>query len=73
MVLSFDSNDIAVEANGATSDKNPSLGWSGYRTITGANDEWRQIQAYANVDYNFMNRGNLLRSRFLLNDSRRSK
>ena len=54
--FSFDSNDIAVEANGATSDKNPSLGWSGYRTITGANDEWRQIQAYANVDYNFMNR-----------------
>lgn len=54
--FTYDSNDIAVEANGATSDKNPSLGWSGYRTITGANDEWKQIQAYANVDYNFMNR-----------------
>ena len=54
--FTYDSNDIAVEANGATSDKNPSLGWSGYRTITGANDEWNQIQAYANVDYNFMNR-----------------
>ena len=54
--FTYDSNDIAVEANGATSDKNPSLGWSGYRTISGANDEWRQMQLYANVDYNFMNR-----------------
>ena len=54
--FSYDSNDVAVEATGETSDKNPSLGWDGYRTITGANDEWRQIQWYGNVDYNYMNR-----------------
>ena len=54
--FSFDSNDVSVQANSATSDKNPSLGWSGYRTILGANDEWTQIQWYGNVDYNYMNR-----------------
>ena len=55
-VFSFDSNDVGVQATGPTSDKNPSLGWSGYRTILGANDEWNQIQWYGNVDYNYMNR-----------------
>ena len=55
-VFSFDSNDVGVQATGETSDKNPSLGWSGFRTILGANDEWKQIQWYGNVDYNYMNR-----------------
>ena len=55
--FSYDSNDVGVQASSAsTSDKNPSLGWSGYRTILGANDEWRQMQWYGNVDYNYMNR-----------------
>ncbi|MCR4915527.1 MAG: SusC/RagA family TonB-linked outer membrane protein [Prevotella sp.] len=54
--FSYDSNDVGVQATGQTSDKNPSLGWSGYRTILGANDEWKQMQWYANVDYNYMNR-----------------
>ena len=54
--FSFDSSDVGVQANGETSDKNPNLGWSGYRSINGANDEWRQIQWYANADYNYMNR-----------------
>jgi TonB-linked SusC/RagA family outer membrane protein len=54
--FTFDSNDVGVQATGETSDKNPSLGWAGYRNIEGANDEWRQIQWYGNVDYNYMNR-----------------
>ncbi len=55
-VFSFDSNDVAVQAQGETSDKNPSLNWPGFRTIVGVNDEWKQIQWYGNVDYNYMNR-----------------
>lgn len=54
--FTYDSNDVSVQATGETSDKNPSVGWSGYRTILGANDEWTQIQWYGNVDYNYMNR-----------------
>ena len=54
--FTFDNNDVGVEATGETSDKNPSLGWSGYRSIEGSNDEWKQIQWYGNVDYNYMNR-----------------
>ena len=55
--FTYDSNDVGVQASGnSTSDKNPSLGWTGYRTILGANDEWRQMQWYGNVDYNYMNR-----------------
>ena len=54
--FTFDSNDVSVQATGETSDKNPSVGWSGFRNIQGANDEWTQIQWYGNVDYNYMNR-----------------
>ena len=54
--FSFDSNDVGVQATGETSDKNPSLDWTGFRSILGANDEWTQIQWYGNVDYNYMNR-----------------
>lgn len=55
-IFTFDSNDVAVQASGKTSDKNPSLDWAGFRNISGANDEWKQIQWYGNVDYNYMNR-----------------
>ncbi len=54
--FAFDSNDVSVQATGETSDKNPSVGWSGFRDIQGINDEWTQIQWYGNVDYNYMNR-----------------
>ena len=54
--FTFDSSDVSVQATGKTSDKNPSLGWTGFRNIFGANDEWTQIQWYGNVDYNYMNR-----------------
>ena len=55
-MFTFDSNDVQVQATGETSDKNPSLEWSGFREFKGANDEWKQIQWYGNVDYNYMNR-----------------
>ena len=54
--FTFDSNDVGVQATGETSDKNPSLGWTGFHTVTGVNDEWKQLQWYGNVDYNYMNR-----------------
>ena len=54
--FTYDNNNLSVQANGTTSDKNPSLGWSGYRGIEGINDEWTQIQWFGNVDYNYMNR-----------------
>jgi TonB-linked SusC/RagA family outer membrane protein len=55
-VFSYDNNDVSVQASSKTNDKNPSLGWSGYRNVEGVNDEWKQIQWYGNVDYNYMNR-----------------
>ncbi len=55
--FTFDSNDVSVQASSnATSDNDPSLGWAGYKDIQGANDEWRQMQWYGNVDYNYMNK-----------------
>ena len=54
--FSYDASDVSVQASGETSDKNPSLGWAGFRNVQGANDEWRQMQWYGNVDYNYMNR-----------------
>jgi len=55
-IFSYDSNDVSVQATGETSDKNPSVGWTGFRNILGANDEWKQIQWFGNIDYNYMNR-----------------
>ena len=55
-VFSYDSNDVATQHTGETNDKNPSLGNAGFRTFTGANDEWKQLQWYGNIDYNYMNR-----------------
>ena len=54
--FTFDCNDVSVQATGETNDKNPSLGWTGFRDVRGANDKWKQIQWYGNVDYNYMNR-----------------
>lgn len=55
-MFSYDNNTVGVQASGETNDKNPNLGWTGYRDINGVNDEWTQIQWYGNVDYNYMNR-----------------
>ncbi len=54
--FSYDNNNVGVDATYETSDKNPSVGWSGYRNILGVNDEWTQIQWYGNADYNYMHR-----------------
>ncbi len=55
-VFSFDSNDVGVQHTGETPDKNPSFNNGGFKEITGANDEWKQLQWYGNFDYNYMNR-----------------
>ena len=55
--FSFDNNDLSVQTTQkTTSDKNPLLGWNGYRGIEGVNDVWKQIQWYGNLNYNYMNR-----------------
>ena len=55
--FTYDNNDLSVQTTQkTTSDKNPSLSWNGYKGIEGVNDEWKQIQWYGNVDYNFKNR-----------------
>ena len=54
-IFSFDSPDLATENDGQTNDKNPSLGGS-YQYVGGANDTWKNMQWYGNVDYNYMNR-----------------
>ena len=54
--FTYDTNDVGVQATGETSDKNPALNWTGFKSVRGANDEWKQIQMYGNVDYNYMNR-----------------
>ena len=55
-VFSYDSNDVSVQATSKTDDKNPSLDWTGFRDVDGVNDEWKQIQWFGNVNYNYMNR-----------------
>lgn len=55
-IFTFDCNDVSVQATGKTPDKNPTLSSAGYRDINGVNDEWKQIQWYGNVDYNYLNR-----------------
>ncbi len=55
--FTFDNNNVALESSAAkTSDKDPKLSWGGYRTYSGANDEWTNIQWYGNIDYNYMQR-----------------
>ena len=54
--FAYDSSDLTTENQGRTDDKNPALSTSGFPTVDGANDEWKNMQWYANVDYNYMNR-----------------
>lgn len=55
--FSYDLSDLSTEYNGTTNDKNPSLSaTNGYQYVKGANDEWKLMQWYGNVDYNYMNR-----------------
>lgn len=55
--FSYDSSDLSTEYNTSTNDKNPALSASsGYQYVKGANDVWKYMQWYGNVDYNYMNR-----------------
>lgn len=55
--FSYSSTELATEHTTQTDDKNPSLSsTSGYPTSQGASDTWKQIQWYANADYNFQNK-----------------
>lgn len=54
--FAFDANDLSTEYNGETNDKNPYLSNSPYPGVDGTNDVWKNMQWYANADYNYMNR-----------------
>ncbi len=55
--FTYNATNLATEYTSQTDDKNPSLSSSsGYPTSDGANDAWKQLQWYANVDYNFQNK-----------------
>ncbi|MCR4918650.1 MAG: SusC/RagA family TonB-linked outer membrane protein [Prevotella sp.] len=54
--FSYDNSDLSTEYTSSTSDKNPALSTTGYPGVEGINDVWKNIQWYANVDYNFKNR-----------------
>ena len=55
--FSFDNSDLSTEYNGKQPDKNPVLKHNeGYAGVEGVSDVWKQLQWYANADYNYMNR-----------------
>lgn len=57
--FSYDSTELNVQRRNATNDKNPSLAANesnGFSSSNGAADEWKQMQWYANADYNYQNR-----------------
>ena len=57
--FSFDNSDLSNQNRGKTDDKNPVLNSntsSAIPEIDGANDIWKNIQWFGNVDYNYMNR-----------------
>jgi hypothetical protein len=57
--FSFDNSDLSNQNRGKTDDKNPVLNsntTTAFPEVAGANDIWKNIQWYGNVDYNYMNR-----------------
>ena len=54
--FSYDNSNLSTEYTGTVDDKNPVLSITGFPGITGADDIWKTIQWYGNVDYNYMNR-----------------
>ena len=54
--FSFDNSDLKTEYTSSVPDKDPKLSTSGFPGVDGVSDEWKNIQWYANVDYNYMNR-----------------
>lgn len=55
--FSYDANDLSTQYTGETNDKNPSLSSSsGYPSVSGNNDVWKNMQWYATSDYSYKNR-----------------
>ena len=57
--FSFDADQMTTDYTTETNDKNPHISANtedGYFYVDGANDVWKQMQWYANVDYNYENR-----------------
>ena len=55
--FSFDNSDLKTEYTGTDgTDKDPRLSTSGFPGVDGVNDEWKNIQWFGNVNYNYMNR-----------------
>ena len=57
--FSFDADQMTTDYKGTTNDKNPHISADpndGFFYVDGANDKWKQMQWYANVDYNYQNR-----------------
>ncbi len=55
--FSYDDNNLATQYNTETNDKNPALSAStGYQFTEGTEDVWKNLQWYANVDYNYAQR-----------------
>lgn len=57
--FSYDASDATTEFNKPQSDKNPyqtADPSAGYADVDGAKDVWKNIQWYASVDYNYLNR-----------------
>lgn len=57
--FTYDASDLTTEytPTTGTNDKNPALSAdNGYQYVKGGNEEWRTLQWYGNVDYNYMNR-----------------
>ena len=57
--FSYDASDASTQYKSAQNDKNPQLSLnvnSAFPGINGANDVWKNMQWYGNVDYNYQNR-----------------
>ncbi len=51
----YDATELYTQHTTQSDDKNPNLA-AGYQGVDGAADVWKQMQWYANADYNFQNR-----------------
>ena len=56
--FAFDSDQLTTDFTGSMNDKNPKIeaGASNHFYVGGANDEWKNMKWYGNVDYNYLSR-----------------
>lgn len=55
--FAYDANNLSTQYTSETNDKNPSLSASnGYQSTVGVDDVWKNMQMYANADYNYANK-----------------